>query len=104
MGIIRIVRNAIWHIRQATIDAGGGLPGSDIDFMRQQHLDHYGVIYGIMNPLSPSGQGEQPNSVPRSPAPTMNASSTNGPDASRVSRRRWWFPMTAYAGIHRNLL
>ena len=38
---------------------GGGLPGSDLDFMRTQHLDHYGIEYGVMNPLSPTGQGEQ---------------------------------------------
>jgi predicted TIM-barrel fold metal-dependent hydrolase len=38
---------------------GGGLPASDLDFMREQHLDHYGVDLAIMNPLSPSGQGEQ---------------------------------------------
>lgn len=38
---------------------GGGLPGSDLDFMRAQHLDHYGITHGIMNPLFPSGQGEQ---------------------------------------------
>jgi len=37
----------------------GGLPASDLDFMRTQHLDHYGVDHGIMNPLSPTGQGEQ---------------------------------------------
>ena len=38
---------------------GGGLPASDLDFMRQQHLDFYGIEWGIMNPLSPTGQGEQ---------------------------------------------
>ena len=27
--------------------------------MRAQHLDLYGIEYGVMNPLSPSGQGEQ---------------------------------------------
>ena len=37
----------------------GGLPGSDIPLMREQLLDLYGVEYGIMNPLSPTGQGEQ---------------------------------------------
>ncbi len=37
---------------------GGGQPGSDLDFMREQHLDHYGIAHGVMNPLSPSGQGE----------------------------------------------
>jgi predicted TIM-barrel fold metal-dependent hydrolase len=38
---------------------GGGLPASDLDFMRQQHLDFYGIEYAIMNPLSPTGQGDQ---------------------------------------------
>jgi predicted TIM-barrel fold metal-dependent hydrolase len=38
---------------------GGGLPASDLDFMRQQHLDFYGIEWGVMNPLSPTGQGEQ---------------------------------------------
>ena len=38
---------------------GGGLPGSDLDFMREQHLDLYDIDYGIMNPLSPTGQGDQ---------------------------------------------
>jgi predicted TIM-barrel fold metal-dependent hydrolase len=37
---------------------GGGAPGSDLGFMREQHLDHYGIDYGIMNPLQPSGQGD----------------------------------------------
>ena len=37
----------------------GGLPGSDLAFMQAQHLDHYGIEYGVMNPLSPSGQGDQ---------------------------------------------
>jgi predicted TIM-barrel fold metal-dependent hydrolase len=37
----------------------GGLPASNYDFMRAQHLDLYGIEYGVMNPLSPSGQGEQ---------------------------------------------
>jgi predicted TIM-barrel fold metal-dependent hydrolase len=37
----------------------GGLPASDLAFMQKQHLDFYGVDLAIMNPLSPSGQGEQ---------------------------------------------
>jgi predicted TIM-barrel fold metal-dependent hydrolase len=37
----------------------GGLPASDLDFMREQLLDLYGVEHGIMNPLSPTGQGDQ---------------------------------------------
>jgi predicted TIM-barrel fold metal-dependent hydrolase len=37
----------------------GGLPASDLDFMRAQHLDRYGIDFAIMNPLSPTGQGDQ---------------------------------------------
>ena len=37
----------------------GGLPGSDLDFLREQLLDLYDMDYGIMNPLSPTGQGDQ---------------------------------------------
>ena len=37
----------------------GGLPGSDLDFMREQLLDLYDMDYGILNPLSPTGQGDQ---------------------------------------------
>jgi uncharacterized protein len=35
----------------------GGMPGTDLAFMRKQHLDAYGVDVGIMNPLGLSGQG-----------------------------------------------
>ena len=38
---------------------GGGLPASDLDFIRKQHLDCYGIGHAIMNPLSPAGLGEQ---------------------------------------------
>jgi predicted TIM-barrel fold metal-dependent hydrolase len=37
----------------------GGLPASNLEFMRAQHLDHYSIAYGVMNPLSPTGQGDQ---------------------------------------------
>src|SRR5689334_6056866 len=30
---------------------GGGLPGSDLNFMKQQYLDLYPIEYAIMNPL-----------------------------------------------------
>jgi len=36
----------------------GGLPGSDLAFMREQHLDPYNIEFGIMNPLS-NGQDDQ---------------------------------------------
>jgi predicted TIM-barrel fold metal-dependent hydrolase len=37
---------------------GGGSPGSDLAFMRKQHLDPNNVALGILNPLT-SGQGAQ---------------------------------------------
>jgi uncharacterized protein len=36
----------------------GGLPASDLDFVQKQHLDFYGISAAIMNPLSPTGQGD----------------------------------------------
>jgi len=38
---------------------GGGLPASDLKFMCKQYLDLYPIEYAIMNPLSPTGQGDQ---------------------------------------------
>jgi predicted TIM-barrel fold metal-dependent hydrolase len=38
---------------------GGGLPASNLDFMRKQYLDAYPIEYAMMLPLSPTGQGEQ---------------------------------------------
>jgi predicted TIM-barrel fold metal-dependent hydrolase len=37
----------------------GGLPASNLDFMKQQFLDFYPIGHAIMNPLSPTGQGDQ---------------------------------------------
>ena len=37
----------------------GGLPASNLAFMKQQFLDAYPIEYAIMNPLSPTGQGDQ---------------------------------------------
>lgn len=36
---------------------GGGLPGSDLELMRRQHLDANNVTLGILNPTTFSGQG-----------------------------------------------
>jgi uncharacterized protein len=36
----------------------GGPPGSDIDLIRRQYLDAYGIEYAIMAPLGITGQGE----------------------------------------------
>src|ERR1041384_3694482 len=38
---------------------GGGQPASHLPFMQQQHLDHYGIEFAVMNPLTPTGQGDQ---------------------------------------------
>ncbi|MBV9786179.1 MAG: amidohydrolase [Acidisphaera sp.] len=45
--------------RRDAVPPGGGKPGCDLDFMRAQHLDPNNVQLGILNPLSPSGQGFQ---------------------------------------------
>ncbi len=37
----------------------GGQPGTSLPFMRKQLLDAYGIDHGILNPLSPTGQGDQ---------------------------------------------
>ena len=37
----------------------GGLPGSDLDVMRAQLLDSCNIEIGVLNPLSPSGHGDQ---------------------------------------------
>ena len=37
---------------------GGGNPGSDLDLIRKQYLDAYGIEYGILGPLGVSGQSE----------------------------------------------
>src|SRR5262252_223205 len=73
---------------------GGGLPASDLDFMRQQHLDFYGIEWGIMNPLSPTGQGEQNDelSAAMAFAPT-STSSEAGTGAIHGSRPQSSFPM-----------
>jgi uncharacterized protein len=38
---------------------GGGLPGSDLEFMRAQHLDANGVEYGVLQPLRPNGNSQR---------------------------------------------
>jgi uncharacterized protein len=37
----------------------GAKPGSDVEFVRKQYLDGYGVDHAILSPLNPSGQGER---------------------------------------------
>ena len=36
----------------------GGNPGSDLDLIRKQYLDAYGIEYGILGPLGISGHSE----------------------------------------------
>ncbi|MBX9590620.1 MAG: amidohydrolase family protein [Hyphomonadaceae bacterium] len=37
---------------------GGGAPGSNLDLIRSQYLDHYGIAFGILGPLGITGQSE----------------------------------------------
>jgi predicted TIM-barrel fold metal-dependent hydrolase len=46
-------------MRRDAYPPGGGKPGSDLDFLRAQHLDANGIEFGILNPLTPAGQGMQ---------------------------------------------
>src|SRR5258708_14795838 len=57
---------------------GGGLPASNLDFMRQQHLDLYRIEYAIMNPLSPTGQGDQNDEFSAAMAFAANESQLEG--------------------------
>jgi uncharacterized protein len=50
----------------------GGPPASDLDFTREQHLDFYGIETGILNPLQPSGQGDQNPEVSAALASAIN--------------------------------
>jgi hypothetical protein len=36
----------------------GRFPGSDLELMQKQHLDHYGIEYGMLTPIQ-GGQGDQ---------------------------------------------
>ena len=62
----------------------GGPPGSDLDFMRKQHLDPLDVEFGILQVLdSSSSRSRTSNSAPRSSAPSTTGSSRSGPTAIR---------------------
>jgi predicted TIM-barrel fold metal-dependent hydrolase len=45
--------------RADTWPPGGGLPGSDLPFMREQHLDPYGVEFAVLQPLRPNGNSQR---------------------------------------------
>ncbi len=50
----------------------GGPPGSSLAFMQRQHLDPNDVAFGILNPLSPNGQGLQNQELAAAYAAAMN--------------------------------
>ena len=50
----------------------GGTPASDLDFLRFQLLDHYGTDIGVLNPLQPSGQGDNNNEFSAAMAHAVN--------------------------------
>ncbi|MBM3609449.1 MAG: amidohydrolase [Alphaproteobacteria bacterium] len=45
-------------MRRDAYPPDGSMAGSSLAFMQQQHLDALDVEFGVLNPLSPSGQGE----------------------------------------------
>jgi hypothetical protein len=50
----------------------GGTPASDLDFLRFQLLDNYGIDVGVLNPLQPSGQGDRNNAFSAAMAHASN--------------------------------
>ncbi|MEN0076562.1 MAG: amidohydrolase family protein [Paracraurococcus sp.] len=50
----------------------GGTPASDLDFLRFQLLDNFGIDYGVLNPLQPSGQGDRNNAFSAAMAHAVN--------------------------------
>ena len=65
---------------------GGGLPGSDLNFMKQQYLDLYPIEYAIMNPLSPTGQGDQNDEFSAAMATAANEFQLDGWHAREIGR------------------
>jgi uncharacterized protein len=45
--------------RRDAYPPGGGPPGSDLAFMREQHLDPFNVEYGVLQVLSPTGSNQR---------------------------------------------
>lgn len=52
--------------------ASGGMPGSDLKLMQEQFLDFYDVDYGILNYITPTGQGIQNIDLSIAMATAMN--------------------------------
>jgi predicted TIM-barrel fold metal-dependent hydrolase len=50
----------------------GGTPASDLGFLRSQLLDFHGIDHGLLNPLQPSGQGDQNNAFSAAMASAVN--------------------------------
>lgn len=55
MGTQIYLRMSPGTAREDAWPPNGGIPGSDLEFMRTQHLDANNVEYGILHPLAPSG-------------------------------------------------
>ena len=55
MGTQMYLRMSPGTAREDAWPPNGGIPGSDLDFMKAQHLDANNVEYGILHPLSPAG-------------------------------------------------
>jgi predicted TIM-barrel fold metal-dependent hydrolase len=58
MGLEPYPKSAPRACRRDAWPETGGAPGSDLDLIRAQYLDAYGIEFGILGPLGISGQGE----------------------------------------------
>src|SRR6185312_5557049 len=58
MGLEPYPKSAPRACRRDAWPEEGGAPGSNLDLIRKQYLDAYGIEFGILGPLGMSGQGE----------------------------------------------
>ncbi len=67
---------------------GGGQPGSDLAFMRAQHLDANGVLFALMHPLATGSHTLNLDLGAAMCAAVNDCSSRTGRAATGASRRR----------------
>lgn len=58
--------------RRDSWPGNGGLPGSDLDFMRKQHLDANRIEYGVMQVMSPNATDQRNRGLSRVLCSAMN--------------------------------
>ncbi len=84
-------RSAPLICRRDAWPPSGGPPGSDLDFMREQHLDPFNVINGILIRCSVMSAVNAISATPkRSPLRTTTGRWRSGSTRSRGCAERWW--------------